>query len=175
MGQVMTQEKWLALFGCVAPRLALALTLAMRFVPMLRRQGRAMWAAQKAAGLADPERKRSRVRSAVRLLTTLTSWATEKAVDTGRSMQARGYGLARRTAYRRQRFTVVDGVRLAAIIALTACALTARPFAYYPQLSGVAFADGAWVAYAAFALLTVSPLLIEGKEWIQWHCYRSRV
>ncbi len=175
MGRVMTQEKWLALFGRTAPRLALALTLAMRFVPMLRRQGRAMWAAQKAVGLADPEHKRARVRSAARLLTALTSWATEKAVDTGRSMQARGYGLAGRTAYRRQRFFVADGVRLAVCTALTMCALAAEPFTYYPYLSGLSFGGGAWAAFAAFALLTLTPLLLAGKEWLEWRCYRSRI
>lgn len=175
MGRVMTQEKWLALFGRAAPRLALALTMAMRFVPMLRRQGRAMGQAQKAAGLSDTAQKRSRVRAAVRLLTSLTAWATEKAVDTGRSMQARGYGLAGRTAYRRQRFTLADGVRLAVCAALTVCALTVQPFVYYPVLSWISFADGAWVAFAAFALLTTSPLLIAGKEWLEWRCYRSRI
>ncbi len=175
MGRVMTQEKWLALFGRVAPRLALALTMAMRFVPMLRRQGHAMWQAQKAAGLSDAERKRSRVRAAVRLLTSLTAWATEKAVDTGRSMQARGYGLAGRTAYCRQRFTLADAARLVMGVVLTVCALLAEPFEYYPILSGISLADGAWVAFAAFALLTTSPLLIAGKEWLEWRCYRSRI
>lgn len=175
MGRVMTQEKWLALFGRVAPRLALALTMAMRFVPMLRRQGRAMGQVQKVAGLAAPEQKHSRVRAAVRLLTSLTAWVTEKAVDTGRSMQARGYGLAGRTAYRRQRFTFADGLRLAVISALAVCALTAQPFGYYPHLSGLSLAGGGWAAFAAFALLTLSPLIIAGKEWIQWRCYRSRI
>ena len=175
MGQVMTQEKWLALFGRTVPRLALALTMAMRFVPMLRRQGRAMWQAQKAAGLAAPAQKRSRVSSAVRLLTALTAWVTEKAVDTGRSMQARGYGLSGRTAYRRQRFTAADGVRLVVIATLAGCALAVEPFTYYPLLSGLSFANGAWAAYAAFALLAASPLLIAGKEWIECRCYRSRI
>ncbi len=175
MGRVMTQDKWLALLGRAAPRVALALTLAMRFVPMLRRQGRAMAQAQKVAGLADAEHKRSRVRSVVRLLTSLTSWATEKAVDTGRSMQARGYGLAGRTAYRRYRFTVIDGVRLAVCVVLTACALMTEPFTYYPYLSGLSFVGGAWAAFAAFAMLSLTPLLLAGKEWLEWRCYRSKI
>ena len=49
--EVMTGDKFLYLFGSVIPRLALVLSMALRFVPQFRRQMRRVRCAQKTMGL----------------------------------------------------------------------------------------------------------------------------
>lgn len=180
MSAVMTQEKWFALFGKRLPKLALLLTMTMRLIPQTLRQGRQMWQAQRAMRLADTSDRRARVRSAARLTVTLMSRMTDQALDTARSMQARGYGLSGRTAYTRRPFAAADGLGLAVCLflaALTVYGLVsgACGFTYYPRLDGGAFSMSAVAAYAAFAVLVHIPLIVSIKEHIQWLCYRSNI
>jgi energy-coupling factor transport system permease protein len=176
---VMTEEKWFALFGRMAPRLALALTMAMRFVPLLSRQAKRVLLAQRAIGLHDTTSHRARLRSAGRLLTALVGWATDRALDTARSMQARGYGLAGRTAYVRHRFCAVDGAVLAVCIVLIVMTVGgllsgACDFVFYPRLHAADISAAAG-AYAAFAVLVHLPLIVMIKERLQWRYYRSKI
>ena len=176
---VMTEEKWLALFGKTAPRLMLALTLAMRFVPLLNRQAKRMLLAQRAIGLHDTVSLRARLRSAGRLLTALFAWVMDRALDTARSMRARGYGLAGRTAYVRYRFCAMDVAVTAVCIALIAMTVSGLlsgtcEFVYYPRLQAADISTAA-CTYASFAVLTHLPLIVMIKERLQWRYYRSKI
>lgn len=177
---VMTEEKWLALFGRRAPQLALALTMAMRFVPMLRRQGKRLLLAQRAMGLHDTTTRRTRLCSAGRLLTALVGWSTDRAMDTARSMQARGYGLAGRTAYVRRRFCCTDAAILAVCLSLTVLLVGgllsgACNFVFYPRLMAEGRSIASIVTYVAFAVLVSLPMIVTIKERLQWHYYRSKI
>ena len=64
--EVMTGDKFLYLFGSVIPRLALVLSMALRFVPRFRRQMRRVLCAQKTMGLYAARGYTDKVRSAGR-------------------------------------------------------------------------------------------------------------
>jgi energy-coupling factor transport system permease protein len=104
---VMTTDKFLYLFGRVIPALSLLLSMTLRFVPRLRVQGKIIADAQHSIGRGTKDgRLPRRAANGLRILSILTTWALENAVETADSMKSRGYGLPGRTAGSLYRFDV---------------------------------------------------------------------
>lgn len=59
--EIMTSDKFIYLFGKVTPRLSLVLSMALRFIPLFRRQIGAISKTQKAMGLYSTESRTDRV------------------------------------------------------------------------------------------------------------------
>lgn len=178
--QTLTSEKWLYLFGRITPKLALLLSSALRFIPLLRRQAQTIRAAQKAMGLYSSQNYMERIKSSGHVFSALMTWSLENAIDTGASMKARGYGLKHRGHFSLFRFTKRDAFLLVLVLVLSGstllCALVQRPaFVFYPQVSSVAVDAQAIMGYTAYAALCCLPLIIEGKERAQWTYYRLKM
>ena len=178
--RIMTSEKLLYLFGRVIPKLSLVLSMALRYVPLLRRQAKKLERAQQALGLYASERYFDRLRSKLAVYSGLVGWSLENAVEVSRSMKARGYGLKGRTAYANYHFTRRDAALLAfslcaAGLYLTAGVLGYGSFTYYPALSGIDTRPLALAGEAAFAALAFAPFLIEGRQTLQWNFCKSKI
>lgn len=177
---VLTEDKLLYLFGKASPKLTLLLSSALRFIPLLKQQAERIRQAQKAMGLYASDSWTDKLKGTLRVYSVLITWALEKAVDTGASMKARGYGLKGRRAYSLYRFSKADGVMLAVIACLDAvvCAalLTGQlAFGFYPKLSAAPWSLLSLSAAAGFGILTFMPLLLEVKEDLQWKYYRCKI
>ena len=178
--RIMTSEKLLYLFGRVIPKLSLVLSMALRYVPLLRRQAKKLERAQQALGLYASERYFDRLRSKLAVYSGLVGWSLENAVEVSRSMKARGYGLKGRTAYANYHFTRRDAALLAfslcaAGLYLTAGVIGYGRFTYYPALSGIDTRPLALAGEAAFAALAFAPFLIEGRQTLQWNFCKSKI
>ena len=175
---VMTSDKFLCLFGRVIPKLALVLSMALRFIPMFKRQMHKVNRAQKAMGLYGSKSLVDKGRSALRVFLTMISWSLENAIDTAASMKARGYGLPGRTAFSLYRFSRRDRLLL---LWLTLCgayvaagwALGGVKWRYYPTARGVLTPYSASVLLAYF-LLCLTPVLLQGKEARTWSSIASK-
>ena len=178
--RIMTSEKLLYLFGRVIPKLSLVLSMALRYVPLLRRQAKKLERAQQVLGLYASESYFDRLRSKLAVYSGLVGWSLENAVEVSRSMKARGYGLKGRTAYANYHFTRRDAALLAfslcaAGLYLTAGVLGYGSFTYYPALSGIDTRPLALAGEAAFAALAFAPFLIEGRQTLQWNFCKSKI
>ena len=176
--KIMTSDKFLFLFGRAVPKLSLILSMALRFIPLFRRQSRKVSRAQKAMGLYSSKSYVDRVRAGMRVLMALIGWSLENSMETAASMQARGYGLRGRTQFSLFRFSASDGVMLTLSVLLTGVTLFgsgAIEFFFYPRVSALQSSIGACIVYAAFGLLCFLPLILEGKESIQWRYYKSKM
>ena len=87
--EIMTSDKFIYLFGKVTPRLSLVLSMALRFIPLFRRQIGAISKTQKAMGLYSTESRTDRVLGGMRLFDSLLSWSIENSLDTADAMKAR--------------------------------------------------------------------------------------
>ena len=87
---VMTSDKFLFLFGQIAPNTALLITMTLGLIPRLQERSAQIRTAQK---MLLPENKRllPRLHAANRNLSALLTWSMENAVQTADSMKARGY------------------------------------------------------------------------------------
>lgn len=179
-GFVMSSDKIVYLFGRLIPKLSLVIAAALRYIPMLKRRAREVSSAQRAMGLYSADSYFDRVRAAVSVFSVLIGWSMEAAVETGRAMQARGYGLKGRRCYSDYRWRQGDILLLLAGMAALAWTIGAGAggavrFAYYPRITPLPADAYAVSAYLAYAVLAYLPFLIEVEEEIRWNYYRSKI
>ena len=177
---VITEDKLLFLFGRISPKLALLISSALRFIPLLKEQSAKIRQTQKSMGLFAGDAWTDKLKGTVRVYSSLITWALENAADMGSSMKARGYGLKGRSVYSLYRFRRADGILLVLILCLDAVIFFALAsgrlaFDFYPQITVFSFDIYSIWAMAAFAILSFLPFILEVKEDLQWNCYRSKI
>lgn len=178
--RVMTGDKLLFLLGRVSPKIALVVSSSLRFVPLFKAQADKIRQTQTAMGRFATDNWWDKLRGTAGVYSALITWSLEKAVDTGSSMKARGYGLKGRSRFALFRFTRGDGVLLGLIavldaIVVSAIAVGGLDFAFYPALSDISVGAQNLPAIIAFGALSFLPCILEAKETIQWIYYRSSI
>lgn len=174
--RVMTSDRLLYVFGGLSPKLALVLSMALRYVPLFGQQTRKVRQSQKALGLFREDNIVDGLRGEAQVFSVMTTWALENGVITADSMTARGYGTGRRTRFRLFRWTARDTLLVCAVILLTALALWGagvRGFTWYPRIVPPPMDSRAITGYAAYGLLAFLPAIYEGKEAIRWRLLTS--
>jgi len=175
-----SSEQFLYLFGRLAPKLSLVLSMALRFVPLLKAQGKRIHRVQKTLGLYTSESRVDRIRGALRVFSALITWSLENALDTADSMKARGYGLKGRTSFSLFRFHSRDGILLVGIAAALCIVLAgvgrgAADFHYYPEISELRRDTCSVLSGLMFFVLAILPFGIESKENLQWTYLQSKI
>lgn len=172
--QVMTSDKLICLFGRIIPSLSLIFSMTLRFVPRFSAQLKVVVNAQKALGrdMSSGSIVR-RVKNGLNILSSMTTWALENAIDTADSMKSRGFGHKGRTAYSIYKFDKRDGVLMSVIIAsgiyvLSGYIFGGISFAYFPQITFSGMTPFSISIFAVYLLLCMSPVIIEIKEVRKW-------
>ena len=176
--QIMTSDKLLYIFGRLSPRIALVLSMALRYVPRLSAQAEKINDAQKTLGLYREDNVIDGVRGGMRVFSILVTWALENGITTADSMAARGYGAGRRSFYAIYHMRKTDIAAIAVSLALLAAMISLRryaAFAYYPALDAIGLDTGSIALYVFYALLAFAPTLVELGEGLKWHFLRSRI
>ena len=177
---VMSGDKFVCLFGSVAPKLALLLSMTLGFLPKLKRKYREIDDAQKALGIYSRKGYLDKIRSKIRVLGILVTCVLESSVETADSMRARGYGLKGRTSYSVFRFTFADAAFVFFTVALTAviCFLAykgAADFRFYPTVKEINFGLEAVALYLSALLLSAAGIFCEIKENTVWRLLKSKI
>ena len=177
---IMSSDKLLYLFGAASPRLALILSMTLRYVPLFRRQAVKTNQAQKALGLYKEDSIPDALRGGMRVFSVMVTWALENGVITADSMTARGYGVGRRSHFAIFRFRRADGILVAVSLALLALTLTglglnAVGWEFYPRLTPPDFTVLSYLCYLAYGLLCLLPATLEILEAIKWRSLRSAI
>lgn len=178
--RVMTSDKFISLFGRVIPSISLLLSMALRFVPRFRRKIGEVAQAQRALGKTTGTNLLAKAKSGIRILSITVTWALEQAVETADSMKSRGYGLRGRTNYALYRFDARDAVLLGFIVlagagvllGIAAGWITAE---FYPVISISGGSAAAVCCEILFAVFCNIPLLLRGKEALQWRALQSKI
>jgi energy-coupling factor transport system permease protein len=177
---VMTSDKFIYLFGRAWPALSLVLSMALRFVPRYADQLRRISLAQRAIGRDFSQGAvLQKARHGIRILSIMTTWALENAIETADSMKARGYGLPGRTSFSLYRFDRRDGIAFAIMAGLISVVAAGawqgqNTIRFFPSLRMGDFESGGFVIYAAYALLCFLPVIIQLVEEIQWTSIASK-
>lgn len=173
--EVMTSDKFLYLFGKVAPATALLITSALRFIPQM--QQNAAQIKQSRAMLQDNSpRLFQKLAHAVQNLSALLGMSMENAVQTADSMKARGFGARRRTTFHLFRFDARDARTLALILTLSGICVVARYYGhgymeYYPRITALTMGPSSMTMFILFAALMLLPSILEAKEAVVWRSY----
>lgn len=176
--KIMTSDKFLYLFGKIAPASSLMITMALAFVPRLQTQlgqvqeCQEMLIGKESAKLTVHEK----IRQALRNMSALLGWSLENTVEQADSMKARGYGLKRRTTFHLFRLKSRDKCFLLFLLLVTGVCLGLRihgcgTMDFYPRISNGFVGKEDIVFYILFFILAWMPGTMEWKEEILWRSY----
>ena len=171
---VMTSDKFIYLFGRIIPSLSLLFSMVLRFVPRFKAQLKTVSAAQRCIGRdTSTGTLRQRARHAIAIISIMTTWALENAIETADSMKARGYGLPGRTAFSIYHFERRDKQVLLLILCLGVYVLIgaiygSMGFSYFPAVRYAPLTPYSISVFIAYPLLLTLPLIIDRKEDARW-------
>ena len=165
----------LAVMSSVSFRSGLIVSLATRLFPVLSRDAARTADAQRARGVElDRGGRRQRVAARLPLLGALLTQSLERAVDVAESMEARGYGLKSRRAWKRgRRWRPADGA--AALVAVAAAAALAGGlfsgafrYRFFPLLDDpwAGLTDPLWIG--SYCMLALACLAIPALRRATW-------
>lgn len=174
--KIMTSDKFLYIFGKIAPACALLVSMALAFVPKLQKQLEQILECRQMMPLQEENRLKDKIYTAIRNVSILLGWSLENTVEQADSMKARGYGIKKRTAFHLFRIRRRDVIFLAVLLVETGICLGLRILGYgtmefYPRI--VDTFSGKWngLFYLTFLLLAVLPGIMEWKEEMVWRSY----
>lgn len=197
--EVVTEDKFMHIFGRILPKGALVVSMILRFVPFYRQRYKEISQARKYMGQNESDGFIVKAKNTFKNIGILVSWSFENAIETADSMKARGYGLKSRTYYSRFQWRTGDTlviIPLAVFDALIISGLS-RNSAYSiynpyviinpPSKSGTTYIINelnltinpftflSIISLVAFTLLCFLPLIIDLKEDIKWHRLQSKI
>ena len=178
--QIMTSDKLLYIFGGLSPKLALVLSMGLRYVPLFGGQASKIRQTQTALGLYKEDNIVDRFRGGMRIFSVLVTWGLENGIVTADSMAARGYGCGRRSHFSIFRFRTPDALLLLTTLVLFASAAVsvgsgALDFAYYPVIRPPERSALAVSGCVSYGLLVLLPTILEAEEKIRWTCLKSKI
>ncbi len=179
--EVMTSDKFIYLFGRIIPSMSLIISMTLRFVPGFFQHLKVVTNAQKCMG-RDISRGNiiQRAKNGLNILSIMTTWALENAIDTADSMKSRGYGLPGRTAFSIFRFDKRDLKALVFILLLGGYTLAGNLlggmyFRFFPSIKTAGVSPFGISVFAAYFLLCMCPVIIELWEVRRWKALRSKI
>ena len=177
---MMDSDRLLCVTAALHPRLSLVLSMALRYIPLLRRQTTKTREACRAMGLMREENAPDRLRSGARVFSGLVTWALENGAVTADSMTARGFGIGRRSRYRLFAWERGDTLLAALSVGLLAVLLAARltgriGYTWYPVFRSAGFSLPGLAGYAAYAALCLTGSALEVLERRAWAGRLARV
>ncbi len=164
---IVTEDKFIYLFGRIAPVIALTLSMIMRFIPLLKTRFIEVSAAQRCMGRGKKGRNlMGRIRQFGKEVSILIAWSLEASIESADSMEARGYGLRGRTSFHLFRLTAKECCVLAVIIVLSvicivACAMDYTNIYYYPTILLTPLSFKQIVSIIAFCALMYSAVIMD--------------
>lgn len=197
--EVVTEDKFMHIFGRILPKGALIVSMILRFVPLYRRRYKEISQARKSMGLNGTDSFICKMKNTFKNIGILVSWSFENAIETADSMKARGYGLKGRTYYSRFQWQTGDTLALILLVLFDALIIFGlvsnsayciyNPYVIINQPSEIGttyiinelnltinpFGFLSIISLIAFTLLCFLPLTIDLKEDIKWHRLQSKI
>lgn len=170
--EIITGDKIIFLFGRFSPRIALIISMVLRFIPLIREQSAEILKAEKGIGNSVASRSFiGKIKGASRSLFVLVSWTMEKGIDTSDSMRARGYGLQGRTSCNSYVFSLKDvAVTVISVAATVISFISAKRFyASYNPIIDIPVPDVPEIILIVFfASVLLMPVILDLREEKRW-------
>ena len=179
--EIMTSDKFIYLFGRIIPSLSLILSMTLRFVPKFSAQLKVVTNAQRCMGRDVSNGSIiQRAKHGLLILSLMTTWALENAIETADSMKSRGYGHSGRTAFSIFTFDKRDKKALLCIVILGIYTLAGKLvggmyFRYFPSLQTGNFSMYGLSVFIAYFALCICPIIIEVYEVRKWKVIKSKI
>ena len=165
---IITEDKFIYLFGRIAPVIALTISMIFRFIPLLQNRFCEVSAAQRCMGRKNGRNPIHRIRQFGKEVSILIAWSLEASIESADSMEARGYGLRGRTSFHLFRLTgrescVLIFMLISGFISVVACAMNYTYIYYYPQILFPPLSCVQGVSIIAFCGLMLSAIIMDAR------------
>ncbi len=178
--QIMTSEKILCIFGTFSPKIALILSMTLRFIPLLNEQSRKVSDTQKTLGYYQSDNLIDAIKEKGRILDIIITWILENGIITAASMEARGFGTGRRTSFSVYHIRKEDIIFILSILILSGTVIAAASMqqleiTFYPyiQMAGHSFMQSAGLL--AYTVLVLLPSVLEAEVALKWKYLQSKI
>lgn len=171
---VMSSDKFIYLFGKIIPGLSLIISMVLRFVPKYKAQIKVISNSQKCIGRDVINGNIiQKAMNGIKILSIMTTWALENAIETADSMKSRGYGLKGRTSFSNFRFDNRDKITLTSMVSFTIIILIGllkgeNTIVFFPAIKSVPITSFSILVYLSYLCFCLTPLIIDIKEEIIW-------
>ncbi len=170
--EILTSDKIVFLFGKISPKIAVTVSMSLRFIPLIFRQSEEIEKAAKGIGEKGASGNFiEKVKSASKRLSILVTWTLERGIDTMNSMKARGYGLKGRTSHNSYTFSLKDLFFFISVLSGAVSFFFAERSlnsTYIPVIL-IPFPEISDIIFSVFViLLMLSPLIFDIKEEKKW-------
>lgn len=179
--EVMTSDKFIYLFGRIIPAMSLIISMTLRFVPKFFYQLKIVSNAQRCMGRdVSNGSVLNRAKHGLRILSIMTIWSLENAIETSDSMKSRGYGLPGRTAFsvfvfdKRDKKTLIY-IFVSGIYTLIGSIVGEIDFSFFPSVKAAEVSPVSISVFTSYLLLCMCPVIIEIREVIRWNALRSKI
>ena len=179
--EVMTSDKFIYLFGKIIPALSLIISMTLRFVPKFASQLKVVTNAQRCMGRDVSNGSIiKRAKNGLNILSIMTTWSLENAIETADSMKSRGYGIPGRTAFSIFTFDKRDRKALSCILLLGIYTFVGNlmgeiDFRFFPSMKTAEVSVFGISVFVAYLLLCICPIIIELWEVRKWKALRSKI
>ena len=179
--EVMTSDKFIYLFGKIIPAMSLIISMTLRFVPRFATQLKVVTNAQRCMGRDVSNGSIiKRAKNGLNILSIMTTWSLENAIETADSMKSRGYGIPGRTAFSIFTFDKRDKKALICILLLGIYTFAGNLmggmyFRFFPSMKMAEASVFGISVFVAYLLLCICPIIIELWEVRKWKALRSKI
>ena len=179
--EIMTSDKFIYLFGRIIPSLSLILSMTLRFVPKFSAQLKVVTNAQKCMGRDISNGSIiQRAKHGLSILSIMTTWALENAIETADSMKSRGYGHSGRTAFAIFTFDKRDKKAFSCIVVLGIYTFAGNLmggmyFNFFPSIKTADLSFLGVSCFIAYMALCMCPIIIEVWEARKWKALKSKI
>lgn len=178
--EIMTSDKFIYLFGNIAPKLSLTLSMILRYVPLFKEQIKRINMAQKTLGLYSSDSYIDKLMSSFRVFRSLIGWSLEHSINVARSMKSRGYGLKGRSHFSLFTFYIEDGILLTInglflMLVFVLARVDLISINFYPVMGALVFNHTTNMLYGLTTLFVMLPTFLEIKEQLLWRLLISKI
>lgn len=179
--EIMTVDKIMYLFGKISPKIALFLSLTLRYIPMLRRQAKKISDTQHTLGMYKENNVVDGFKSTMSIFSALVTWSIEMSVSTADAFYARGGELKNRKSFSFFRISKTDVFMIVFFAILFGTVLFVQSKGglkteFYPSFSLPTNTPDTWTAYSLYAVLVLFPIVCtvlgnrKRKRAFLWNC-----
>ena len=177
---VMTGDRLLYVFGSFSPKMALVLSMALRYIPLFSRQAEKTSEAQMSAGADGGDSIIDRIRSKLKVFWVMVTWTLENGITTADSMESRGYGAGKRTFFALYRFCWRDAAAIGAFLGLGISFFVCLGFGgmdveFYPAIVFSGRAVLTLLGAGCYGILAFLPCIFRVWEEIRWKRLLSEI
>lgn len=170
--EVVTSEKFIAVFGGFMPNLALLFSMVLRFIPLMVKTSNEIKEAN--IGLGNEV---SGLKNSINRFSCLVSISLEKSMETADAMRSRGFGNGKRKPFNRYKFNIFDGIFFIVVLEIFAAVLVSyilkiNTFVFEPKM---VFENNNVIFYVLFAVLAAAPVSVDFSGEIKWHFLKSKI